>query len=124
MCDSQEFEIEFLKDVLSHKKDYIEVVKLLSSIYGKQLNYPQALKMDKQLIKLKPHCETAHYNHACTLALMGKETAAIKALTESFRLGFRDLDWLMEDPDMEDLRKSSKFQKLIKELKGNLDLNF
>ena len=73
--------------------------------------------MDRKLVKLQPQNATAHYNLACSLALSKRKTDALRELQRAVKLGYRDFDWMQQDPDLEALKQHPKFQSLIESLK-------
>ena len=112
-----EFEISFFESVLRRNPGYAIVVELLGSLYTRQGRIADGLKMDRKLVKLQPGNATAHYNLACSLALSKRKRAALRELQRAVRLGYRDFDWMQQDPDLEALKHDPKFQSLIDSLK-------
>ncbi len=53
------------------------------------------------------------YNVACLFALEGRKDDAIGCLTQAFKAGFGDVDWIAHDPDLESLRDDPRFQALL-----------
>jgi len=69
-----EFETRFFEAV--HRRDprFTDVIELLGGLYTKQGRIAEGLKMDRKLVRLEPDNATAHYNLACSLALVRQET--------------------------------------------------
>ena len=111
------FEIGFFESVLRREPDYVDVVEILGGLYTKQGRIPDGLKMDRRLVKLQPENATAHYNLACSLALSKRRTDALRSLRHAVELGYRDLEWMQQDPDLEDLKRHPAFASLIATLK-------
>src|SRR5882672_4919860 len=111
------FEIGFFESVLRREPDYIEVVEILGGLYTKQGRIADGLKMDRKLVKLQPANATAHYNLACSLALSRRKTDALRSLRQAIALGYRDYDWMLQDPDLEELKKHPNFVALLEQLK-------
>jgi tetratricopeptide (TPR) repeat protein len=111
------FEIGFFETVLRRNPDYASVVEILGALYTRQGRIADGLKMDRKLVKLQPGNATAHYNLACSLALSKRKTAALTELKQAVQLGYRDFDWMEQDPDLEALKKHPGFQDLLKQLK-------
>ncbi len=114
--DSQ-FEIQFFEAVHQRCPGYTEVVGLLGGLYTKAGRIVDGLRMDRKLVQLEPANPTAHYNLACSLALCKKRPDALRALRTAISLGYDDLDWMQQDPDLEGLKSKPEFQKLIHQLK-------
>jgi tetratricopeptide (TPR) repeat protein len=112
-----QFEIEFFEAVHRRCPDYVDVVGLLGGLYTKVGRIADGLKMDRKLVRLEPDNATAHYNLACSLALCKKRPDAIRSLRKAVSLGYDDLDWMQQDPDLEILKADPEFRKLLRKLK-------
>jgi tetratricopeptide (TPR) repeat protein len=58
------------------------------------------------------------YNAACSYALLGESTIAIKLLAAAITLGFDDLEHLKSDSDLESLHDNPRWPALIKMMKS------
>ncbi len=114
--DSQ-FEIEFFEAVHRRCPGYVDVVGLLGGLYTKAGRIADGLKMDRKLVRLEPENPTAHYNLACSLALCKKRPDALRSLRKALSLGYDDLDWMEQDPDLEILKQDPEFRQLLSQLK-------
>ncbi len=112
-----QFEIEFFEAIHRRCPGYVEVVSLLGGLYTKVGRIADGLKMDRKLVRLEPDNATAHYNLACSLALSNKRPDALKSLRKAVSLGYNDLHWMEQDPDLEGLKTDPEFQKLQRQLK-------
>ena len=112
-----EFEIRFFESVLRREPNYANVVEILGGLYTRQGRIADGLKMDRRLVKLQPANATAHYNLACSLALSKRKSDALRALRSAVQLGYRDFDWMQQDPDLEALKQHPEFQALLDTLK-------
>jgi tetratricopeptide (TPR) repeat protein len=112
-----QFEIEFYEGILRRNRDYTEVVGLLGALYTRVGRITDGLKMDRRLVRLEPDNPTAHYNLACSLALCKKRPAAIQSLRKAVSLGYDDIDWMLQDPDLEILKTDPEFLNLLGQLK-------
>jgi tetratricopeptide (TPR) repeat protein len=111
------FEMIFFESVLRRSPDYTEVIEILGGLYTKHGRIADGLRMDRKLVKLLPANATAHYNLACSLALSKRKSAALRSLHHAVALGYRDFDWMSQDPDLEDLKHHPAFLALIEQLK-------
>jgi tetratricopeptide (TPR) repeat protein len=111
------FEITFFESVLRREPDYVEVVEILGGLYTKQGRVADGLKMDRKLVKLQPRNATAHYNLACSLALSRRKADALRSLRQAVQLGYKDFDWMQQDPDLEELKNHPDFLALLEQLK-------
>jgi len=112
-----QFEIEFFETILRRSPDYTEVIGLLGALYTRVGRIADGLKMDRKLVRLEPDNATAHYNLACSLALCKKRPAAIQSLRKAVSLGYDDVDWMLQDPDLEILKTDPEFLNLLGQLK-------
>lgn len=112
-----EFEIAFYESILRRDARYTEVIELLGGLYTKQGRIADGLKMDRKLVRLQPDNATAHYNLACSLALTNRKRDALRSLRQAVALGYRDFDWMAQDPDLEDLKTHPEFVALLDALK-------
>ena len=116
-ADDPEFEMRFFESVLRRDAAYTEVVELLGGLYTKHGRIADGLKMDRRLVRLLPQNATAHYNLACSLALLKRKAAALRSLRQAVSLGYTDFDWMQQDPDLEALKHHPEFQALLQALK-------
>ncbi len=112
-----EFDIRFFEAVLRHKPNFANVVEILGGLYTRHGRIADGLRMDRKLVKLQPKNPTAHYNLACSLALSKRKADALLELHHAVELGYRDFDWMQQDPDLEALKKHPDFQALLQQLK-------
>ncbi|ATC62731.1 hypothetical protein CMV30_01420 [Nibricoccus aquaticus] len=111
------FEIAFFESVLRRDPTYADVIEILGGLYTKTGRIEDGLKMDRKLVRLLPKNATAHYNLACSLALCKRKTDALRSLKDAIALGYDDLDWMSQDPDLEILKADPAFKKLLGQLK-------
>lgn len=112
-----QFEIGFFETVLRKNPRYTAVIEILAGLYTKQGRIADGLRMDRKLVKLQPANATAHYNLACSLALAKRNRAALRALQQAIDLGYDDVDWMQQDPDLDPLKRSPEFLNLLQQLK-------
>jgi len=111
------FEMAFFESVLRRAPQYTEVIEILGGLYTKHGRIADGLRMDRRLVRLLPGNATAHYNLACSLALSNRKTDALRSLQRAVELGYRDFDWMAQDPDLEDLKEHPEFTALLEQLK-------
>ena len=113
MSDQHKFEISFYESILKKEPKFAEVIELLGGLYTNAGRIEDGLKMDRKLVRLKPENAVVHYNLACSLALKRRFKEALKTLNDAIDLGYRDLQWMMEDPDLSNLRNHPAFEQLL-----------
>lgn len=72
-----------------------------------------AFELLKELIALEPDLVYANYNLACLHALRGEVDEALHLLEQAIELGFEELSFARQDPDLESLRDHERFRKLV-----------
>jgi Flp pilus assembly protein TadD len=107
------FETGFFESILRHNPSDTAVLELLGGLYTRQGRIADGLRVDRRLVRLQPDNATAHYNLACSLALMKRTAAALRTLRRAVALGYHDLEFMAEDPDLASLRKHPEFRRLL-----------
>jgi adenylate cyclase len=67
----------------------------------------------ERALEIDPEDAGVRYNVACLYALEGECDRAIATLEECIRLGFGNVEWIGQDPDMASLRDDPRFRRLI-----------
>jgi hypothetical protein len=107
-----EIEISFF-EALSHRDpDNVELLQLLGDDLSDAARYADGLKVDERLVALRPLDANIRFNYACSLALTGALDQSCIELETAFNLGYRDVRWLQEDPDLDALRKHPGYRKI------------
>lgn len=120
MSNQHTFEISFYESILQKEPQFAEVIELLGGLYTNAGRIEDGLKMDRKLVRLRPDSPVVRYNLACSLALKRRFKDALAALARAVELGYQDIQWMLEDPDLEGLRSHPAFQRLLKEIKSSL----
>ncbi|HND61069.1 MAG TPA: hypothetical protein PLB90_06280 [Opitutaceae bacterium] len=115
--EDPEFEMRFFESVLRRDPGYTAVVEILGGLYTRHGRIADGLRMDRKLVRLLPHNATAHYNLACSLALSKRKRDALRSLHQAVKLGYTDLDWMQQDPDLDVLKEDPAFLALVAQLK-------
>ncbi len=68
--------------------------------------------------EMDPKFFKAFYNIACIYSLNKDEEKALVYLEKAVQAGMKDLDFLMQDPDFDNIRNSEGFKKIIEKLKA------
>ncbi len=107
-----DIEIKFIEGVVGRDPDYVEALQILGDNYTRRGRLVDGLKIDEQLVRLRPGDALAHYNLACSYSLTGKFAPATAALDRALDLGYRDFKWMAKDPDLARLRKHPLYRKI------------
>ena len=73
--------------------------------------YAEGLQVDKRLVQLRPTDPLAHYNLACSYALLKRADLSIKTLRRAVELGYRDFRYMREDHDLDAVRHDPRFRQ-------------
>ena len=110
-----DFEIEFYGGIIERKPDYVDVLRVMGNHLTLKGRYVQGLTIDRRLVQLRPKDPLAHYNLACSYALLHRPDQAIKTLKLAMELGYDDFRYLREDRDLESIRRDPRFRQLLRE---------
>ncbi|HYE61697.1 MAG TPA: hypothetical protein VD997_06850 [Phycisphaerales bacterium] len=58
----------------------------------------------------------AMYNAACACALLGRKDEALSWLSKAIDAGFKDLEQVLQDHDLDSLRGNAEFQRLVRSI--------
>ncbi len=114
--DQIEFDTEFFVRMLGRSPNSVDALRIVGELLSHRGQHKAALAIDKRLAQLCPEDCVVHYNLACSLALLGREGAAVSELKRAFRYGYTDLEYMERDPDLASVRKSSAYQSLVDEM--------
>jgi tetratricopeptide (TPR) repeat protein len=110
-----DFEIEFFGGILGRYPDYVDVLRIQGNNLTLKGRYADGLQIDKRLVQLRPSDPLAHYNLACSYALLNKKEQALKTLRRAVELGYRDFRYLREDRDLDTIRHDPRFRQILRE---------
>lgn len=114
--DDLDFEIDFCEGVLRKRKDFIPALQLLSDAYTRKGDYKKGLKIDLKLSRLRRNDPVVFYNLACDYSLLENCEEAFLSLEKAFTLGYNDISFMLQDPDLKKLREEPQFEKLLKDI--------
>src|SRR5262249_8838949 len=75
-----DFELEFFGSILSRHPDYVDVLRVMGNLLTLKGRFAEGLQVDKRLVQLRPNDALAHYNLACSYALLKRPELALKTL--------------------------------------------
>jgi len=110
------FHKNFYERVLKKKKDYYEVLLILSIIYSELGQYEKAMEVDKKIIEISPYDPIAYYNLACDYSILGDVEKSAKWLKYAINIGYKNFKYMEKDPDLKNLRKTSLYRKILKKI--------
>ncbi len=113
-----DFELGFFAAILERDDAFVDVLRVHGNNLTLKRRFSDGLEIDKRLIQLRPQDPLAHYNLACSYALLKKPELALKALRRAVELGYRDFRYMREDNDLDAIRHDPRFRQLIREFEN------
>ena len=107
------FNIRFCEKVVGAAPKNIDALAFLGNAYTEAGEYRKGLEIDKRLALLRPGDSVVFYNLACSYALLGQREEAFAALGRAVELGYRDVEHMRRDPDLESLRTDKRFEAVL-----------
>lgn len=113
-----DFELEFFAGILERSPNYVDVLRAMGSLLSLKGLFAEGLKIDKRLVRLRPDDPLAHYNLACSYALVKRAEASLKTLRKAIELGYRDFRYMCEDHDLDAIKHDPRFRQLLREFEN------
>jgi tetratricopeptide (TPR) repeat protein len=113
-----DFEMTFYEGILQRRQDYVDVLRVMGNLLTLKGRYADGLTIDKRLVHLRPRDPLAHYNLACSYALLKRPDLSLKTLRRAVELGYRDFRYMREDRDLESVRRDPRFRQLLREFEN------
>lgn len=110
-----DFELEFFDALAAKVPDFADVLRAQASNLTTKGLLREGLKVDQRLVQIRPADPTAHYNLACRYALLKQPDMALTTLRRAVELGYRDLQYMTKDRDLDSIRKDPRFRQLLRE---------
>jgi tetratricopeptide (TPR) repeat protein len=110
-----DFELDFFGGVLDRCPDYVDVLRIMGNLLTLKGRFADGLQIDRRLVQLRPNDSLAHYNLACSYALLKRPDQALKTLRRAVELGYRDFRYMKEDHDLDSVRHDPRFRQLLRE---------
>jgi tetratricopeptide (TPR) repeat protein len=114
-----DFELDFFAGILVRHADYVDVLRILGNLLTLRGRLTEGLEVDKQLVRLRPRDALAHYNLACSYALLKRPDQSLKILRRAVELGYRDFRYMREDHDLDSIRHDPRFRQLLREYENS-----
>jgi hypothetical protein len=110
-----DFELDFFGAILERTPCYVDLLRHHANNLTLKGRYADGLVVDKRLIQLRPQDPLAHYNLACSFALLRQPEQSLKMLRRAVELGYRDFRYMREDRDLDSIRHDPRFRQLLRE---------
>src|SRR5437868_2924556 len=113
-----DFELDFFGRILDRHPDYVDVLRVQGNNLTLKGRFAEGLQLDRRLVQLRPGDALAHYNLACSYALLKRPEQSIKTLRRAVELGYRDFRYMREDHDLDSIRHDPRFRQLLREFEN------
>ena len=110
-----DFELDFFSRILERHPNYVDVLRVQGNNLTLKGRFAEGMQIDKRLVQLRPSDPLAHYNLACSYALLKRPEQALKTLRRAVELGYRDFRYMREDRDLDSIRHDPRFRQLLRE---------
>jgi len=115
--DQSSFDIRFLEDLMVRMGDNSDLLAQLGCLYTQCGRYRDGLGVDRRLVALRPRDPISYYNLACSHSRLKQAMRAFAALRRAIELGYRDLEHMQVDHDLENIRKDPRWSDLLTVIK-------
>jgi Flp pilus assembly protein TadD len=110
-----DFELHFFTAVLTGVPDFADVLRVHAQNLTAKGMLKEGLMAEQKLVELRPADPDAHYNLACRYASMKQPDLALRTLRTAVELGYRDFRAMVQDRQLESVRKDPRFRALLRE---------
>ena len=110
-----DFELHFFSTILTGVPDYADVLRVHAQNLTTKGLLKEGLMAEQKLVELRPADPDAHYNLACRYASMKQPDLALRTLRTAVELGYRDFRAMVQDRQLESVRKDPRFRALLRE---------
>jgi tetratricopeptide (TPR) repeat protein len=110
-----DFELDFFSRILERHPNYVDVLRVQGNNLTLKGRFVEGMQIDKRLVVLRPSDPLAHYNLACSYALLRRPEQALKILRRAVELGYRDFRYMRQDPDLDSIRHDPRFRQMLRE---------
>jgi tetratricopeptide (TPR) repeat protein len=114
-----DFELVFFEGVLARNPGYVDVLRVMGNLLTLKGRFADGLQVDKRLVQLRPNDALAHYNLACSYALLKRPDQSLKTLRRAVELGYRDFGYMRKDHDLDSIRHDPRFRQLLREYENH-----
>jgi Flp pilus assembly protein TadD len=110
-----DFEVAFYAGILSGVPDFADVLRVYAQHLASKGMLKEGLMAEQKLVQLRPADPDAHYNLACRYATLRQPDLALRTLRTAVELGYRDFRAMVQERQLESVRKDPRFRALLRE---------
>lgn len=107
--------ITHFQQALMTQPDFTQALNNLALAYAADKQYANALRTFKKTAGLQPDNPSHSYNIACMYALQNNIEESIEWLKKAIDRGYQNWEIIKTDKDLENIRNSEEYRKLIKD---------
>ena len=93
----------------------------LGNAHLERSEYEKALEQYKKAMEIEPKNSIVLYNIACTYSRMKKIEEALDALERCVAAGYRDVEWMEKDADLDNLRDEPRYKAVVRRLRDKAE---
>jgi hypothetical protein len=113
-----DFELDFFGRILERHPGFFEGLRVHASNLAAKSRFAESLQVERRIIQIRPGDALAHYNLACSYALLKQADLALSTLRHALELGYHDFRYINQDRDLDSIRRDPRFKKLLREFEG------
>ena len=110
-----DFELDFFGRILERHPAFLEALRCHAGNLAAKKRFGESLQVERRIIQLRPADALAHYNLACSYALLRQPDLALTTLRKALELGYHDFRYIQKDRDLDSIRKDPRFRKMLRE---------
>ena len=99
--------------VVTADPENLPALRALAELYTRVGQYERGLELDLRLTRLSPSDPVAWYNTGCSYSLLGDMRQSLESLRQALSRGYRDIEFMERDPDLEAVRGHPGFRELM-----------
>jgi serine/threonine protein kinase/Tfp pilus assembly protein PilF len=105
--------LKLMESTLELNPDDARAANLAAGVFASLGEAENAIKYGERSLAIDPEDPMLLYNIACMYASLGRVDQAISCLERSVDKGFGHKEWIDNDPDLESIRNSPKYQSIV-----------
>ena len=105
--------LKLMESTLELNPDDARAANLAAGVFASLGEAEDAIKYGERSLAIDPEDPMLLYNIACMYASLGRVDQAISCLERSVDKGFGHKEWIDNDPDLESIRSSPKYQSIV-----------
>jgi tetratricopeptide (TPR) repeat protein len=113
-----DFELAFFGAILDRVPEFTDVLRAHAANLSTKGMLKEGLIVEQRLVDLRPNDANAHYSLACRYAMMKQPDLSLRTLQKAVELGYRDFRGMIQDHNLEAVKKDPRFRAILREYNG------